>query len=180
MPGLNWTSLVPGLLSKNVLWLWPNRRVRVAGPAACAWCVKLEVGHHASHGAHVASEMTFNQLSISAGLLHACCTELPTDPHAPDTTPMRITARGSLRAPKKVHHAHLEVGMACMAFTQRSIDIFERVWSLLAIAHFTGSRSPSCQWLKPPVPPVRRLAGQVARSDRSGNVVSQGRVGPLK
>ena len=159
------------------------------GPIAeCVWQARQlahgvwswKWGTHASHGAHVASKMTFNQLSISTRLLHARCTELLTDPHAPGTSPLRIVPQGPLRAPEKVHHAHQEVGMACMAVTIRSMNIFDIVWSQSAFAHFTGSRSLSSRWLQPPLQPVGRPAGQVAWSDENGHVASQGRMGPLK
>ena len=135
------------------------------------------------HEPHRAPKIINKQLLISTELLHARCTELLTDPHAPGTSPLRIVPQGPLRAAEKVHHAHLEVGMACMAFTIRSMNIFDIVWSQIAFAHFTGSRSLSSRWLQPPLQPVGRPAGQVARSDRSGtmlHVACTSHIGPLK
>ena len=131
------------------------------------------------HEPYGASKITNKQLPISTSLLHARSTELLTDAHGPQHTSLANRVTGDLRAPEEVHHAHMMVVVACMALTMRSINIFERVWWPLAVAHFTGSRSLSSRCFKPPVRPARRPARQLARSDPSGTVAPQGRMGPL-
>ena len=132
------------------------------------------------HEPYGASKITNKQLPISTSLLHARSTDLLTDAHGPQHTSLANRVTGSLRAPQEVHHAHMMIVVACMALTMRSINILERVWWPLAVAHFTGSRSLSSRCFKPPVRPARRPARQLARSDPSGTVAPQGRMGPLK
>ena len=86
-------------------------QVRMASPAARAWCVKLKVGHLASHGGHVTSKRTFKQLTISARLLQARHTELRTDTHRPPgMAQCGCAGAGHIAAAEKVQDAHTMLG----------------------------------------------------------------------
>ena len=86
-------------------------QVRMASPAARAWCVKLKVGHLASHGGHVTSKRTFKQLTISARLPQARHTELHTDTHRPPgMAQCGCAGAGHIAAAEKVQDAHTMLG----------------------------------------------------------------------
>ena len=131
------------------------------------------------HEPYGASKITNKQLPISTSLLHARSTDLLTDAHGPTYhvpcescdrrppctrggAPCTHDGRRGMHGTHNEVHKHLRKSLVATCFRSlHTITITQ-----LQVAQTTSVTSA-------------KAARQLARSDRSGNVASQGRMGPL-